>query len=177
MNCLHKYISKPTLIDYPNMYSYSVFLLFYFSFFLQNSLEDVTWCPAFYHVTYSICSLYHDRYFAVGSADSLVSLWDISEMLCVRTFTKLEWVLLWISYCNHLMKLLFCSYWITMATVPFFFFLVCCLDFNYLHSSFLLWPWFVPLLRSPVRTISFNHTGEYLACASEDWFIDIVSIV
>ncbi|KAJ1393016.1 WD40/YVTN repeat-like-containing domain superfamily [Sesbania bispinosa] len=30
------------------------------------------------------------RYFAVGSADSLVSLWDISEMLCVRTFTKLE---------------------------------------------------------------------------------------
>ncbi|KAI4307793.1 hypothetical protein L6164_030937 [Bauhinia variegata] len=30
------------------------------------------------------------RYFAVGSADSLVSLWDISEMLCARTFTKLE---------------------------------------------------------------------------------------
>ncbi|KAL5548787.1 hypothetical protein UlMin_004018 [Ulmus minor] len=26
------------------------------------------------------------RYFAVGSADSLVSLWDISEMLCVRTY-------------------------------------------------------------------------------------------
>ncbi|PWA98967.1 transducin/WD40 repeat-like superfamily protein [Artemisia annua] len=57
------------------------------------------------------------RYFAVGSADSLVSLWDISEMLCVRTFTKLEW---------------------------------------------------------PVRTISFNHTGEYIASASEDLFIDIV---
>lgn len=33
-----------------------------------------------------------DRYFAVGSADSLVSLWDISQMLCERTFTKLEWV-------------------------------------------------------------------------------------
>lgn len=30
------------------------------------------------------------RYFAVGSADALVSLWDLSEMLCVRTFTKLE---------------------------------------------------------------------------------------
>ncbi|CAI0540941.1 unnamed protein product [Linum tenue] len=56
------------------------------------------------------------RYFAVGSADSLVSLWDISEMLCVRTFTKLEW---------------------------------------------------------PVRTISFNHTGEFIASASEDLFIDI----
>ncbi|MED6112161.1 THO complex subunit 3, variant 2 [Stylosanthes scabra] len=56
------------------------------------------------------------RYFVVGSADSLVSLWDISEMLCVRTFTKLEW---------------------------------------------------------PVRTISFNYTGDLIASASEDLFIDI----
>ncbi|MBA0597011.1 hypothetical protein Gotur_014794 [Gossypium turneri] len=59
------------------------------------------------------------RYFAVGSADSLVSLWDISEMLCVRTFTKLEW---------------------------------------------------------PVRTISFNYTGDYIASASEDLFIDISNV-
>ncbi|CAL5392361.1 unnamed protein product [Camellia sinensis] len=59
------------------------------------------------------------RYFAVGSADSLVSLWDIKEMLCVRTFTKLEW---------------------------------------------------------PVRTISFNYTGEYIASASEDLFIDISNV-
>ncbi|EYU33742.1 hypothetical protein MIMGU_mgv1a0114402mg, partial [Erythranthe guttata] len=59
------------------------------------------------------------RYFAVGSADSLVSLWDVNEMLCVRTFTKLEW---------------------------------------------------------PVRTISFNHTGEYIASASEDLFIDIANV-
>ncbi|RVW50091.1 THO complex subunit 3 [Vitis vinifera] len=44
---------------------------------------------------------------------------DISEMLCVRTFTKLEW---------------------------------------------------------PVRTISFNHTGEYIASASEDLFIDISNV-
>ncbi|CAA7062618.1 unnamed protein product [Microthlaspi erraticum] len=59
------------------------------------------------------------RYFAVGSADSLVSLWDMSDMLCLRTFTKLE---------------------------------------------------------SPVRTISFNHTGEYIASASEDLFIDIANV-
>ncbi|KAK7825319.1 tho complex subunit 3 [Quercus suber] len=59
------------------------------------------------------------RYFAVGSADSLVSLWEISEMLCVRTFTKLEW---------------------------------------------------------PVRTISFNYTGDYIASASEDLFIDISNV-
>jgi THO complex subunit 3 len=59
------------------------------------------------------------RYFAVGSADSLVSLWDISDMLCLRTFTKLEW---------------------------------------------------------PVRTISFNYSGEYIASASEDLFIDIANV-
>lgn len=30
-------------------------------------------------------------------------------------------------------------------------------------------------LRWPVRTVSFNHTGEFIAYASEDPFIDIVS--
>ncbi|KAL2633966.1 hypothetical protein R1flu_005445 [Riccia fluitans] len=59
------------------------------------------------------------KYFAVGSADALVSLWDVSEMLCARTFTKLEW---------------------------------------------------------PVRTISFNYDGEYIASASEDLFIDISEV-
>lgn len=29
-------------------------------------------------------------------------------------------------------------------------------------------------LRWPVRTISFSHTGDYIASASEDLFIDIV---
>ncbi|XP_034220797.1 THO complex subunit 3 isoform X2 [Prunus dulcis] len=33
-----------------------------------------------------------------------------------------------------------------------------------------------PLGRSPVRTISFNNTGEYLASASEDLFIDISNV-
>ncbi|KAF0922146.1 hypothetical protein E2562_027764 [Oryza meyeriana var. granulata] len=32
-----------------------------------------------------------DRYFAVGSADSPVSLWDVKELLCVKTFTKLDY--------------------------------------------------------------------------------------
>ncbi|XP_038688930.1 THO complex subunit 3-like isoform X1 [Tripterygium wilfordii] len=59
------------------------------------------------------------RYFAVGSADSLVGLWSISEMLCVRTFAKLEW---------------------------------------------------------PVRTVSFNYTGDFIAYASEDLCIDISNV-
>ena len=32
------------------------------------------------------------RYFATGSADALVSLWDLDELVCVRTFSRLEWV-------------------------------------------------------------------------------------
>lgn len=28
-------------------------------------------------------------YFAVGSADALVSLWDVEEIVCVRTFPRL----------------------------------------------------------------------------------------
>lgn len=32
------------------------------------------------------------------------------------------------------------------------------------------------LLRWPVRTISFNHTGDYIASASEDLFIDIANV-
>jgi hypothetical protein len=51
------------------------------SSFVIESIMDITKC---------IYSLHCDRHFAVGSADSLVSLWVISEMLCVRTFTKLE---------------------------------------------------------------------------------------
>ncbi len=47
------------------------------------------------------------RYFATGSADALTSLWDVSEFVCLRTFTRLElsthththqWVPL---YCGH----------------------------------------------------------------------------
>jgi len=32
-----------------------------------------------------------DRYFAVGSADALVSLWDLATFTCVRTIDRLDW--------------------------------------------------------------------------------------
>jgi len=31
------------------------------------------------------------QYFAVGGADALVSLWSLPEMVCIRTFGRLEW--------------------------------------------------------------------------------------
>jgi len=31
------------------------------------------------------------KYFAAGSADALVSLWDLKEFVCVRTFGRLDW--------------------------------------------------------------------------------------
>ncbi|VVC96016.1 unnamed protein product [Leptidea sinapis] len=31
------------------------------------------------------------RFFATGSADALVSLWDVNELACLRVFSRLEW--------------------------------------------------------------------------------------
>ncbi len=31
------------------------------------------------------------RYFATGSADALVSVWDARELACIKTFSRLEW--------------------------------------------------------------------------------------
>ncbi len=45
------------------------------------------------------------RHFAVGSADALVSLWDVDELACVRTFSRLEWPVRTISF-SHDSKLL-----------------------------------------------------------------------
>ena len=41
------------------------------------------------------------KYFAVGSADALVSLWDAAELACVRTFARLEWPVRAISFRDH----------------------------------------------------------------------------
>ena len=30
------------------------------------------------------------RYFATGSADAICSLWDVSELVCIQTFSRLE---------------------------------------------------------------------------------------
>jgi len=37
-------------------------------------------------------------YFATGSADALVSLWDARELICVRTFSRLDWPVRTISF-------------------------------------------------------------------------------
>lgn len=38
------------------------------------------------------------KYFATGSVDALVSLWDVEELACVRTFSRLEWPVRTISF-------------------------------------------------------------------------------
>ncbi|KAF4519655.1 hypothetical protein B566_EDAN004992 [Ephemera danica] len=45
------------------------------------------------------------KYFATGSADALVSLWDVDELVCLRTFTRLDWPVRTISF-SHDGKLL-----------------------------------------------------------------------
>lgn len=38
------------------------------------------------------------KYFATGSADALVSLWDLSELVCVQCFSRLDWPVRTISF-------------------------------------------------------------------------------
>lgn len=38
------------------------------------------------------------KYFATGSADALVSLWDANELACVRVFSRLDWPVRTISF-------------------------------------------------------------------------------
>ncbi|KAI9209594.1 WD40-repeat-containing domain protein [Polychytrium aggregatum] len=38
------------------------------------------------------------RYFATGSADAIVSLWDLEEYACLRTFSNLDWPVRTISF-------------------------------------------------------------------------------
>ncbi|CAG5120708.1 unnamed protein product [Candidula unifasciata] len=40
------------------------------------------------------------QYFAIGSADALVSLWNLPELVCMRTFTRLEWPVRTLSFSN-----------------------------------------------------------------------------
>ncbi|KAL3865004.1 hypothetical protein ACJMK2_006640 [Sinanodonta woodiana] len=44
-------------------------------------------------------------YFATGSADALVSVWDLAELVCVRTLSRLEWPVRTLSF-SHDGKLL-----------------------------------------------------------------------
>jgi len=39
-----------------------------------------------------------NKYFAVGSADALGSLWDLEEMVCIRTFGRLSWPIRTLSF-------------------------------------------------------------------------------
>ncbi len=45
------------------------------------------------------------KYFATGSADALTSLWDVSTLTCLRTYTRLEWPVRTLSF-NHDSQLL-----------------------------------------------------------------------
>ena len=38
------------------------------------------------------------EYFAVGGADALVSLWHLQELVCMRTFGRLEWPVRTVSF-------------------------------------------------------------------------------
>lgn len=43
------------------------------------------------HTAPVYCLAFSDRYLACGSADAVVSLWSLDELVCLRTFSALEW--------------------------------------------------------------------------------------
>lgn len=84
------------------------------------------------------------KYFATGSADALVSLWDAEELAClVRKFFNF--------------------------TICIYFFFALYFDVFTLKTKQRIFS----RLDWPVRTISFSHDGRLLASASEDLIIDI----
>ncbi|XP_043830595.1 THO complex subunit 3-like [Dromiciops gliroides] len=52
------------------------------------------------HTSNCICIKFDPtgKYFATGSADSLVSLWDLSELVCVRCLSRLDWPITTLSF-------------------------------------------------------------------------------
>ncbi|XP_076345858.1 THO complex 3 homolog tex [Tachypleus tridentatus] len=57
-------------------------------------------CVLTAHPANCICIEFDARgkYFAIGSVDALVSLWDAQELVCVRTFSRLDWPVRTISF-------------------------------------------------------------------------------
>lgn len=49
-------------------------------------------------LTDSFLCLRPSRYFAVGSADALVSLWDVEDLACLRTFSRLQFPIRTVSF-------------------------------------------------------------------------------
>ncbi|KAI9595436.1 WD40-repeat-containing domain protein [Syncephalis fuscata] len=62
------------------------------------SLDEVTTLSAHTSNCYCLDFDSSGRYMATGSADAIVSLWDLTESLCVNTFCELEWPVRTISF-------------------------------------------------------------------------------
>lgn len=72
-----------------NFYSPMIYIFSYPDLELQHILKA--------HPGTCICIEFDPtgRYFATGSADALVSLWDVDELACLRTFSRWAAILHW----------------------------------------------------------------------------------
>ena len=69
------------------------------------SLEPLIQIPA--HTAHCICLKFSPdmEHFATGGADALINIWDASELVCLRSYSRLEWPVRTLSF-NHTGKLL-----------------------------------------------------------------------
>lgn len=91
-------------------------------------------------------------YFATGSADALTSLWDVSEFVCIRTFTRLDWPVRTLSFSYD-------SQLIASASEDLF------LDIAYIQTGDKVYQ--VPT-QAPTFTVAWHPKKYILAYACDD---------
>jgi THO complex subunit, putative len=92
------------------------------------------------------------KYFAVGSADATVSLWDASHLVCLRTISRLEWPARTISF-SHDGQLL------ASASEDLL------IDISYVETGEKVFG--IPV-ESPTFTVAFHPNRYLLAFACDD---------
>ncbi|XP_036595693.1 THO complex subunit 3-like [Trichosurus vulpecula] len=106
------------------------------------------------HTSNCICIKFDPtgKYFATGSADSLVSLWDLDELVCVRCLSRLDWPVTTLSF-SHDGKM------IASASEDHF------IDIAEVETGDKIWE---IKCQSPTFTVAWHPKLPLLAFASDD---------
>lgn len=127
------------------------------------------------------------HYFAVGSADASVSLWDLEDLACVQTYNRLYIITYYSTYFWYNKGVYVIQY---LVYHPIFFsnyflrfhrfFTLCfcphCINFYIFFYRITTLSFQIFRLDWPVRALSFSYDGKMLASGSEDLYVDISDV-